>query len=258
MSDTPHDDPEAELYRELIDAFVHSCHEGAGQVSAKRIRDGVWAPNASQSTLPTEHAMNALLQSLTPSQKDTLAQIVAGQFEGGVFDVIAQLSWQDLEPFDRAYEGDPFNDFIGRLAGDWPWPEGEARVQDPPASDRQQDASDDHLYRRLMDLCVDLCSGESVSTKCLRAGVWRETAKAATDPTDHAMNMLLETLSPSQRETLVEILVREYRAGVSQALSHLSERGIKPFDAAYEGTPSDDFVRRLEGWQWPAGGRLRA
>lgn len=50
----------------------------------------------------------------------------------------------------------------------------------------------------------------------------------------------------------------EYRAGVAEVLVHLTRKGIKPFDAAYEGAPSDDLVRRLDGWQWPERGRLRA
>jgi len=258
MSDAPQDDPQAGLYRELIDAFVRSCREGAGQLSAQRIRDGVWHPGASQRSLPTEHAMNVLLQCLTPSQRATLAQAVAERFVGGVFDAIAQLSWEDLEPFDGAYEGDPFNDFIGRLSGDWPWPEEEARTLDPPASDRQPDASEDHLYRRLVDLFVELFSEERGSTDRLRAGEWHATATPATDPAAHAMNVLLVSLSPSQRETLVDVLGREYRAGVSEVLVQLSHRGIKPFNAAYEGAPPDDLVRRLGGWQWPPRERLRA
>lgn len=126
MSDTPQGDPEDELYRELIDAFVHSCREGSGQVSAKRIRDGVWDASASPSTMPTEAAMNALLQSLAPSQRETLAKLVADHFQTAVFGVVSHLSWKEVKPLDAAYEGAAFNDFIARL-DDWPWPEDEER-----------------------------------------------------------------------------------------------------------------------------------
>lgn len=116
---------------------------------------------------------------------------------------------------------------------------------------------EDEAYRELIDVFVEQCREELTSVN-VRAGVWHPNANPKTMPEEHERNLLLQSLSPSQRETLVEILTREDRAGVSRALTHLSERGIKPFDAAYEGTPSEDFLRRLEGWQWPARGRLRA
>ena len=40
----------------------------------------------------------------------------------GVFEALKVLEEFEVEPFTDAYEGSPFNDFIGRLA-DWEWPE---------------------------------------------------------------------------------------------------------------------------------------
>lgn len=195
MSESEQDDPQSRLYRELIDAFVHSCRAGAGQVSARRIRAGVW--DASPST--TGGAMNVLLQCQSPSERETLAELVADEFETGVFDVIAHLSWAQLEPLDRAYEGDAYHDFVGRLDG-WTWPEDRTPTQDPPMSGREPDASEDERYRKLIDACVTRCEEKSLTTTRLRAGVWFENAKPRTDPTEHSMNVLLQTLSSLHRE----------------------------------------------------------
>jgi hypothetical protein len=40
---------------------------------------------------------------------------------GGVHSALVALHEAQLAPFDKAYEGTPFHDFIGRL-DDWQWP----------------------------------------------------------------------------------------------------------------------------------------
>ena len=43
-------------------------------------------------------------------------------YVSGVFDTLVALHEEQIEPFDRGYESSPFNDFMGRLLGDWDWP----------------------------------------------------------------------------------------------------------------------------------------
>ena len=45
------------------------------------------------------------------------------QVEVGIFEALKVLEEFEVAPFEEGYEGSPYNDFIGRLAGDWEWPE---------------------------------------------------------------------------------------------------------------------------------------
>ena len=54
--------------------------------------------------------------------RDILAELLAQQFESGVFVTLRTLESFRIPPFDTAYEGSPFTDFVGRL-NDWEWPE---------------------------------------------------------------------------------------------------------------------------------------
>lgn len=109
-------------YRELIDELVQQCKEGQGQIAARRTRDGVWNKNASAKKMPEQHRFNSLLKALTPKQREVLADMLAEQFQGGVHQTLVTLHEHEVKPFDRAYEGTPFHDFVGRLT-DWNWPE---------------------------------------------------------------------------------------------------------------------------------------
>ncbi len=40
-------------------------------------------------------------------------------------------------------------------------------------------------------------------------------------------------------------------AGVFTALRVLHEAQVDPFQDGYEGTPFNDFMGRLNGWEWP-------
>jgi hypothetical protein len=115
-------DEDDRKYRELIDALVHQCKEGQGRIAARRAREGVWNKNATAKTLPEQHRVNVLLKALTPEQRDVLADVLAEQFQGGVHQTLVTLHESEVKPFDKAYEGTPFHDFIGRLT-DWAWPE---------------------------------------------------------------------------------------------------------------------------------------
>lgn len=116
------DDPRW-LYRQMIDAMVVLCAQGQGQVSAQRIRLGIWNANAeaAASADPHQHTMNALLSSLTPEQREALALLFAEEFASGIFNALEVLHAAHLDPFVVGYEGHPSDDFLGRMDG-WTWP----------------------------------------------------------------------------------------------------------------------------------------
>lgn len=111
------------LYRQIIDALVVSCAD-AGQVSAQRVRAGVWNSNAEESPdAPAEqHAMNVLLTQLSPDQRATLAALFAEEYASGIFNALEVLHAARLAGFESGYEGNPSDDFLGRMDG-WAWPE---------------------------------------------------------------------------------------------------------------------------------------
>jgi hypothetical protein len=108
-------------YREIIDALVNVCVAGQGQIAVNRVRAGVWNAAATADNMPQEHAANVLLKRLSPSERETLAYLMASEFRGGVFETLQALEATDIEPFQDGYEGGPRHDFIGRLGG-WQWP----------------------------------------------------------------------------------------------------------------------------------------
>lgn len=111
------------LYRQMIDAMVVSC-AGPGQVSAERVRVGVWNDNAEEvaESDPRQLAMNTLLADLTPEQREALAGLFAEEYTSGVYNALQVLTAAELEPFREGYDGDPTDDFLGRLDG-WEWPQ---------------------------------------------------------------------------------------------------------------------------------------
>lgn len=114
-------------YRDFIDALVDVCHNGQGQIGARRVRAGVWNPNASAKTLPDQHRMNLLVARLGREDRETLATMLAEEVETGVFETLKALEGFGIEPFQDGYEGSPYHDFIGRLSNNWNWPEPKSR-----------------------------------------------------------------------------------------------------------------------------------
>ena len=108
------------LYRQVIDAMVVSC-AGAGQVSAERVRVGVWNANADSDTDANQVTMNTLLAALPPEHRQALATLFAEEFASGVYNALQVLTAADMQPFHEGYDGDPSDDFLGRLDG-WAWP----------------------------------------------------------------------------------------------------------------------------------------
>ncbi len=112
---------EDELYRALIDRLVEDSLTGQGQIAAGRAREGIWNPAASDTFLPEQHRVNALLSELSGDQRGAVAGLLADAYAAGVFGVLVALNDNAVPPFDRSYEGTPFNDFAGRRDG-WDWP----------------------------------------------------------------------------------------------------------------------------------------
>lgn len=117
--DTPMPTPiKPKAYRDAIDALVQMCHEGQGQIGARRVRSGVWIQNAT----PEAEEINLLLARLPVEDREILANLLASEVVTGVFETLKVLEEFQIPPFEDGYEGSPFNDFIGRLGG-WQWPE---------------------------------------------------------------------------------------------------------------------------------------
>jgi hypothetical protein len=116
-------DSKPKLYRDFIDDLVHVCHLGQGQIGPDRARRGIWNPHITDTTAPDQHAMNLLLAKLGASDRETIATFLAQEFEGGVFETLKALEKFQIAPFEEGYEGSPNHDFVGRVSGEWEWPE---------------------------------------------------------------------------------------------------------------------------------------
>lgn len=113
------------LYRTIIDALVVQCRDGEGQVSARRIQAGVWNENAEVAdveTQPEQHAMNVLLASLSPDQREVLAALFVEEFESGVYNALRVLEAARVPLFVDGIDGLPTDHFLDRL-DDGAWPE---------------------------------------------------------------------------------------------------------------------------------------
>ena len=115
-------DPKPKLYRDFIDDLVRVCRAGQGQIGPERARRGVWNPHITAITAPDQHAMNLLLAKLGAADRETIASFLAEAFEGGVFEALKALERFEVPPFQEGYEGSPYNDFMGRVSGEWEWP----------------------------------------------------------------------------------------------------------------------------------------
>jgi hypothetical protein len=102
-----------EIYRTIIDALAHACRDGQGQVGPRRVRGGVWNRNATADEFPEQHEINELLGRLSAADRETVARMLNDAFRGGVHTALVTLHEENLAPFDKAYEGTPFHDFMG-------------------------------------------------------------------------------------------------------------------------------------------------
>jgi hypothetical protein len=127
LAQMAHDESEVDRgYRALIDRLVDECRSGQGQIMPRRAREGVWNRNATPESEPEDDEANRLLARMSNAEREVIARMLQQEFVGGVHTTLVALHEAEMAPFDRAYEGTPFHDFVGRL-DDWEWPSGRAR-----------------------------------------------------------------------------------------------------------------------------------
>jgi hypothetical protein len=109
------------------------------------------------------------------------------------------------------------------------------------------------LYRVTIDALVQACKQGSgrVGAERVDRGIWNLNAGSLGPGDSQELNVLLKSLTDAQRSALANALVKEFEAGVYEALKVLEENKVSPFESGYEGSPQEDFIGRLGGWQWP-------
>jgi hypothetical protein len=129
------DEARWQRYRQLIDRLAQESLDGQGQIAPRRVRAGVWNASATADLLPDQHPINELLARLPTSDRETLARMLSDAFTAGVHTSLVVLHEDALPPFDDAYEGTPYHDYVGRLNA-WAWPdELVPRAQEPASTD---------------------------------------------------------------------------------------------------------------------------
>src|SRR6266404_6156611 len=109
------------------------------------------------------------------------------------------------------------------------------------------------IYRDSIDSLVDMChTGQGqIDARRIRRGVWNENARPDYIEDQYAINLLLSRLSKNDREVLAKMITSAVETGVFETLKALEQYQIEPFRSGYEGSPFNDFVGRLQDWQWP-------
>jgi hypothetical protein len=108
-------------------------------------------------------------------------------------------------------------------------------------------------YRDVIDELVRVCrDGQGqIGARRVRNGVWNQGATAECLPDQHEINLLLARMPAQDREVLARMLAEEVVGGVFETLKTLEQFEVVPFVDGYEGSPFNDFVGRLDGWEWP-------
>ena len=109
------------------------------------------------------------------------------------------------------------------------------------------------IYHKFIDSLVDMChngQGQIGANRVLK-GIWNTNATSGYLPEQYEINQLIERLSISDREVLAKLLSQEVVTGVFETLKALEEFQISPFESGYEGSPFNDFIGRLNDWDWP-------
>jgi hypothetical protein len=109
------------------------------------------------------------------------------------------------------------------------------------------------MYRDLIDHLVSVCNeGQGqVGARRVRAGLWNANATGQAIADQHEINAVLARLSKADRDVLARVLSGEVELGMFEALKALEAFGVTPFETGYEGSAFNDFIGRLNGWQWP-------
>ncbi|HVS35283.1 MAG TPA: DUF6547 family protein [Gemmataceae bacterium] len=84
-----------------------------------------------------------------------------------------------------------------------------------------------------------------------RDGVWNQNATTDYLSDQHEINVLISRMSAADREVLAKMLASEVVTGVFETLKVLEQFKVPPFEDGYEGSPFNDFIGRLDDWQWP-------
>lgn len=111
------------------------------------------------------------------------------------------------------------------------------------------------LYRDAIDALVTVCKhGQGqIGSERVRAGLWNANATADFIPEQHKINLLLARLPSEDREILAKLLAEAVQTGVFETLKVVGEQfHVAPFHDGYEGAAFNDFIGRMQGWQWPA------
>jgi hypothetical protein len=105
--------------------------------------NGVWNQNATKSAIARRRKELARMKIASPKiermwqaqfeintllsrERKVVGRMLSDAFNAGAGIVLKELYDANINPFDKAYEGSPFHDFIGRLGG-WPWPKARRR-----------------------------------------------------------------------------------------------------------------------------------
>jgi hypothetical protein len=109
------------------------------------------------------------------------------------------------------------------------------------------------VYKNVIDHLVDVCrDGQGqIGARRVRGAIWNENATAEFLRDQHEINLLLARMPAGDRDILAQLLAKEVELGVFETLKALEQFEVKPFENGYEGGPHNDFVGRLDGWEWP-------
>ena len=115
-----------EEYKAFINGLLDWPQSSIG---ARRAKEGIWNVNE----LPEQEKFNRLLKELTPKQRETLADMLQQEHDGGIFAVLAYLTSEinigglrlvrnGIELAVEPYGTEMYYDWICRRGGD-EWPE---------------------------------------------------------------------------------------------------------------------------------------
>lgn len=117
-------DKGTEIYRELIDSLVEKSRSC---VCANWVKNIALNANTDESK-----RLKSVVESLTPEQREVLADNTLGAYMDGIYDTLCELEWYiDCKEMEITVEGEKLpttkfeglgNDFIGRRDG-WEWPD---------------------------------------------------------------------------------------------------------------------------------------
>src|SRR5262245_52433050 len=113
-----------DVYKAIIDQLVNETRLGGFGDRIRRF--GVF------SKAPADERFNGLIRSLSPENRELLAQMLSEERDGTIHDVLAELTWWittrdvgltfrgELMPVERSGMG-LHGDYVGRREG-WEWP----------------------------------------------------------------------------------------------------------------------------------------